>query len=215
VKKVFIVGLICLFFSSFIRGYQCGIVFGDSLAAGWPGCTGQTSPPTVSGDGTISYVLSQRTGIYWLNMGINGNTTQDLLSRINDVLAYNPIAVVVVIGSNDVKPARNISDSEFKANMITIVSALTAIGAKVYVLNIPPTNNQTVDLNRILETNDWEKGTLVGYGIENIDFYGWQEDPNNPGHPDPANLNPGDNVHLNPQAYNRLGEFCYSQGFLK
>ncbi len=63
-----------------------------------------------------------------INVGISGETTRDLLSRLErDVARYQPHAVIVTIGGNDSNPDRDMSADEFRANLLEITARLVAL----------------------------------------------------------------------------------------
>jgi len=58
-----------------------------------------------------------------INAGRGGNTSQDLLQRIyRDVLSFNPDAVIITVGANDV--ARGVSEKQYRQNLIKIISII-------------------------------------------------------------------------------------------
>ncbi len=70
-----------------------------------------------------------------INVGISGETTRELLGRLErDVAFYEPHAVIVTIGGNDSNPERNMSAEEFRANLEEITARLLALPTCVPVL---------------------------------------------------------------------------------
>lgn len=68
----------------------------------------------------------------FLNAGIGGNTTRDLLERFDrDVAPFRPELTLVTIGGNDINPTFSISCEEFKANLADIYDSLSSIGSQV------------------------------------------------------------------------------------
>lgn len=100
------------------------VAFGDSLVQG----VGATE-----GNDLFSQV-SRLTGKRIINKGVSGNTTQDGLNRIDDVLDLKPGVVIVVLGGNDY--LRQVPRAETFANLRKIVSELQGVGAVVIVAGV-------------------------------------------------------------------------------
>lgn len=88
------------------------VALGDSLTFGYGADKSQSYP----------VILAQKTGWNIINMGVNGDTTKNVLDRIDSVIAENPNLVLLGIGGNDV--LRRVQVSESKANLTAIVKAL-------------------------------------------------------------------------------------------
>jgi acyl-CoA thioesterase-1 len=111
------------------------IAFGDSLTAGYGVKKSQNYPSQ------LSKIINQPV----INMGVSGETTQQALLRINDVVAKNPKIVIITLGGNDLKkkiPAGVVFD-----NLKQIVDILQAKGAIVVIggLDIPYYRNDYAD----------------------------------------------------------------------
>ncbi|MDZ4198206.1 MAG: SGNH/GDSL hydrolase family protein [Kiritimatiellia bacterium] len=66
------------------------------------------------------------------NAGVGGDTTRDLLRRIEaDALAFHPDAAFVTIGGNDSNPDRGIGQQEFRDNLLELRSRLAETGCRV------------------------------------------------------------------------------------
>lgn len=100
------------------------VAFGDSLVAGY-GAT--------SGKDFIS-LLSARIGEPIINMGVPGDTTTDGLARIDDVIAREPRAVILLLGGNDF--LRKVPRNQAFANLKAIIQKLQASGARVLLLGV-------------------------------------------------------------------------------
>ena len=74
----------------------------------------------------------------FVNAGVNGDTTSDLLGRVErDVIAPGPAAVVVLVGTNDVRDGVPLDES--RANVTGIVERVReSTGAEVALLSLPP-----------------------------------------------------------------------------
>lgn len=75
-----------------------------------------------------------------VNKGIAGNTSLDLLGRIeSDVIAENPDLVIVMVGTNDMlNTAKMLSYAEYASNVTEIVTRLKKNSIEVLLLS-PPT----------------------------------------------------------------------------
>lgn len=88
------------------------VALGDSLTFGYGADKSQSYP----------VILAQKTGWNIINMGVNGDTTKDVLNRMDSVISENPKLVLLGIGGNDV--LRRVNASETRANLVSIIKAL-------------------------------------------------------------------------------------------
>ncbi len=69
-----------------------------------------------------------------INMGIGGNTTQDLVDRFDsDVTPNNPDTVWILAGTNDYW--QGVPAAQYKNNMRTLINKSKAIGAEVIIID--------------------------------------------------------------------------------
>lgn len=86
-------------------------------------------------------IIARRFGYHLIDKGIGGNTTIDVLSRMEDILSTNANVYTLAIGYNDIRynnssvGATNWND--YSQNMEKIISQLK-VKADVYVLSIWP-----------------------------------------------------------------------------
>jgi lysophospholipase L1-like esterase len=84
-----------------------------------------------------------------LNSGISGNTTAQMLARLNrDALVYGPEMVLVMGGTNDLK--HEVSTKKIMRRLETIIARAEASGAVAVLSTIPPRNRygpQVLSLN--------------------------------------------------------------------
>ena len=85
-----------------------------------------------------------------------GDKTQDILDRIDELLALKPITVVLSIGSNDLR--FGVSDTTFKANYQSIVDQFTAIGTRV--IHLSPSYEDVLDLT---DQYNWIKANFTPF----------------------------------------------------
>lgn len=86
-----------------------------------------------------------------LNKGIAGNSSQDLVKRLDrDVLAENPDLVILLVGSNDmINSKKFVSYPAFRANYERLLTKLQAQDIDVLVLSPPP-----VDTGYVFQRHD-------------------------------------------------------------
>ena len=108
------------------------IALGDSLTFGY-GATPDTAYPTV---------LAAKTGWGVINAGVNGDTSEGVLARLDDVITQAPSLVLLGIGGNDVlrriAPAtteNNIHQIIQKLKLAAIDVVLICAGAKIRLSN--------------------------------------------------------------------------------
>ena len=80
----------------------------------------------------------------YINKGIGGNTTRDLLARINkDVIDYNPSNVVILIGTNDYSVGK-IGKEETIQNIenLLLILKIKLPETKIYVESIYPVDEE-------------------------------------------------------------------------
>lgn len=69
---------------------------------------------------------------HFINTGISGNTTVELLARFSsDAEFYKPHIVFITIGGNDANPARNVSKEQFRENLIRLNNKFAEMGSIV------------------------------------------------------------------------------------
>lgn len=102
------------------------VALGDSLTA-WPS-DGPWPSRLDAVDGNLRLVN---------NAGVPGDTTADMLARLNsDVFAYKPEVLFILGGTNDL--GHNISTSTTIANLKAIIVAAMARGIRITLLTVPP-----------------------------------------------------------------------------
>lgn len=75
-----------------------------------------------------------------INAGVSGNTTTDLLGRLDaDVLEQHPDLVLLMVGTNDMLNSKKmVSYRDYEVNLVQIVHKIQATGSKIVLLS-PPT----------------------------------------------------------------------------
>jgi len=79
-------------------------------------------------------------GYEFINAGRNGNTSLDLLNRLDEIVQCQPDAVSVMIGTNDVRTSfSKAAEQALEQNLKTIVSQLRSeVRARVALLSVSP-----------------------------------------------------------------------------
>lgn len=88
------------------------VALGDSLTFGYGADKSQSYPA----------ILAQKTGWNVINMGVNGDTTQNVLERLDQVIDKNPKLVLLGIGGNDV--LRRVNPADTRRNLTQIIKTL-------------------------------------------------------------------------------------------
>ncbi|MCX6761546.1 MAG: GDSL-type esterase/lipase family protein [Candidatus Moranbacteria bacterium] len=111
-----------------------------------------------------------------MNAGISGNTTDDVIARLDSVLQAKPKKIFLMIGINDLLRGKNIL--YILANYGTILNKikLDSPGALVYIQSVLPINNDistqgTVDGQKIIALNNQLKALADKNGEIFIELY--------------------------------------------
>lgn len=163
-------------------GKQTVVIFGDSITAqdvnGSDGVSGYGSS-TARGYWAQAQLQLQQRFVLLNNAGVGGNTTAQMLARIQaDVLAYTPGYCIVEGGGNDVTNA--VTAATTIANLTSIYTALRAVGITVVATTILPTTSaNTADEKLVLYTiNNWIRGYVsTQAGMILCDWYAYVADP--------------------------------------
>jgi len=136
------------------------------------------------------------------NAGQSGNTTDDVLARLNSVLAEKPQKIFLMIGINDFLRGKDVP--YVLANYYKIISQIESQspGTQIYIQSILPTNNSIsqigiVDSEKIITLNDKLSALADGRKIFFLSLY-----PNFCGPDDQMYVRyTNDGVHLNAVGY--------------
>ena len=110
----------------------------------------------------------------YVNKGISGNTTVQMLSRFQaDVVALDPYCVVIEGGTNDIAQR---SDEAILSNLKQMVEQARKAGISIVLGSVPPSNNfpKLPDFrpeDRIIGLNAMIKAYAAGQGIPYADYY--------------------------------------------
>ena len=101
------------------------IALGDSLTYGY-GASTETAYPAI---------LADLSGWRIINAGVNGDTSADVLARVDDITAQNPDLVLIGVGGNDV--LQRINPETTRTNLVAIIRALKAADIRVVLIAEP------------------------------------------------------------------------------
>ena len=144
-------------------GEQRVIFFGDSITDGW-------------------HLDQYFPGKGYINRGISGQTTSQMLVRLRqDVIDLHPAAVVILAGTNDIAGNTGpISIPDIEANFASMAELAHANGVKMIVSSVTPVHNYTPqsqnffaqrDPAKILELNVWLKNYCAKNGLIYLDYF--------------------------------------------
>lgn len=103
------------------------LAFGDSLTFGHGASSAGATYPAV---------LGKITGLNVINGGVNGDTSEDGLRRISEMLTNNqPELVLLCLGGNDF--LRQIPSVQTKANLIKIIDLIKAQNVQIVLIAVP------------------------------------------------------------------------------
>jgi len=169
------------------------VFYGDSITDGWG-----RSPDT--GDFFP--------GKPYINRGISGQTTPQMLVRFQqDVVHLHPAAVVILAGTNDIAGNTGPSTPQMiEDNFVSMTEIARANGIKVILASITPAANYPwkpgIDpVPTIREVNLWLKNYCAQQGLTYLDYYSAMSD-------DKGAMKPGlakDGVHPTAQGYAIMG----------
>ena len=101
------------------------VALGDSLTYGY-GANPKTAYPTV---------LAELSKWNVVNAGVNGDTSADVLTRVNEVTEQNPDLVLLGVGGNDV--LQRIAPDTTRANIIATIDTLQSNNIDVVLIAEP------------------------------------------------------------------------------
>lgn len=123
---------------------QTIVCLGDSITSG-VGATPETAYPSL---------LTSRLGTEVINQGVPGDTTEEGLARVEDVLAEDPWLVIVELGGNDI--LNRVPPERTEAALRQIVQRLLAANVAVVLieLEVPFAGRYAEIYNRIGDEYD-------------------------------------------------------------
>ena len=180
---------------------------GDSTTAGTPGfLSPREAPPDGRGDITSQYA-------YWLmkshpdwtviNLGINGQRSDEIRARFDDeVIATKPAVAVIIAGVNDVYQGRHAD--HVKHELSAMYEAAHYAGIAVVAGTIVPFDTATAEQNaRMREINAWIEDEA--HGTAWMAFADTRAAVASPSDPDRLRSSP-DQLHPDADGYRRMAE---------
>jgi len=121
-------------------------------------------------------------GKHYLNRGIDGQTTPQMLLRFRrDVINLRPAVLVVLAGTNDVAGVTGATSNEdIEANYASMAEMASLQHIRVIFSSLLPVNNYGKDAKesfalrpheRILALNSWLKDYCARSGLEYLDYF--------------------------------------------
>lgn len=110
--------------SSKVSSSRIIVAFGDSITAGYGVDPNQSYPSILEG-----YLNDHGYRYRVINLGVNGDTTQDGVRRLPEVEKRKPAVTIVVFGANDMLQGLPIAQT--RANLDIILSSLLQTGSQV------------------------------------------------------------------------------------
>lgn len=167
---------------------------GDSITDGYP----------YSHQDSWLHIVCERLGYEYWNMGINGDLTEGMLSRVPSVLTVNPDLVIVLGGTNDAFHHRPLET--VKSNITRIVMELRgAVKSPIVILGLPIPINDEYEEELLSSYRNWMKEFASEHRITVIDFYAGMVDPKT-GHILP-NFD-ADGCHPNVEGYKEMAKIA-------
>jgi lysophospholipase L1-like esterase len=139
------------------------VFFGDSITDMWP-------------------LAEYFPGKHYVNRGISGQTTAQMLVRFRqDVIALQPKVVVILAGTNDIAGNTGpISLEEIEANYTTMAELARVHQINVVFSSVLPVHNYTPESQelfadrspaKIIELNRWLKNYCAANGLGYLDYF--------------------------------------------
>lgn len=139
------------------------IFFGDSITDGW-------------------HLDQYFPGKGYINRGISGQTTSQMLVRFReDVIALHPAAVVILAGTNDIAGnTGSIPVEDIEDNYASMAELAHANGIPLIFSSVTPVNDYTPqsqnffaqrDPEKILALNKWLKSYCSANGLTYLDYF--------------------------------------------
>ena len=171
-----------------VPGQPRVVLFGDSITEGW------------GREGSEAFFP----GKGWLNRGISGQTTAQMLVRFpQDVLALKPQVVVILAGTNDIAGNTGPATPQMiQDNLASMAQLARANGIAVVLASVLPASDYPWKTGlqpapKIRALNDWIRQYAQRTGAVYLDYYGALD--NGQGGLD-AKVS-GDGVHPNAAGY--------------
>ena len=135
-------------------------------------------------DNWQQYFATMFPGKPYINRGISGQTTPQMLVRFrHDVIALRPAVVVILAGTNDIAGNTGPSTLEMiEGNLASMTELAMANGIKVVLCSVLPVYDYPWKRGlepapKIVALNAWMKGYAAQHGAIYVDFHSAMADP--------------------------------------
>lgn len=162
----------------------------------------------------VSYVCLESNGQVRLlaNEGVGGETSTQIVARVDDVIALRPAKVILMMGTNDMPNyagAPTTTLTTLKANIASAVQRLR--GAKIDVILCTILPNSTPQYRPgIVRANAWIRWYAEQHGLMLLDFFGLVADPELT-HGWRLRYAQADGVHTAPYGAYQMGVYAAAQ----
>jgi lysophospholipase L1-like esterase len=143
------------------RGEKRVVFLGDSITEGW-----------------AQFFGSQFPGKPYVNRGISGQTTPQMLVRFRqDVIALRPAVVVILAGVNDIAGNTGPSTLDMiENNLMSMIDLARANGIAVVLCSVLPANKfswrpEITPAPDIVQLNRWMKQYAAKHRVTYVDFW--------------------------------------------
>lgn len=130
-----------------------------------------------------------------VNLGVEGRTTEDILERVDEVVATDPDEIVLLIGTNDLGMRRNVESMVRNIQSILVDLRRELPGSRMLVQSIMPRGREFAE--RIREANIHLRQFSATVHAQFLDL--WPTMALDDGELNPAYS--GDRLHLNAAGY--------------
>ncbi len=182
------------------------VALGDSTTAGTPGFSSpREAPPEGKGNPESQYafwIMKKHPEWNILNRGVRGQRSDQILARFEyDVLRFNPEAVVILAGVNDLHQGRTVLETQ--ASLEKLYARASEAKLKTLLCTILPYDLSTPEVaERIRAVNVWIEAYAKKHGFLFCDTYKSVVDPNRPG----KLIESPDRIHPGVEGYRRMAE---------
>ena len=187
------------------------VAIGDSITAGTPYWDPDPAIRETIGEALDErhqwgyWAARARPGIRIRNCGVNGERTDEIAARLEQLIA-GADALVVQGGINNIAQGRPIEPAV--DDLARMVSRGLAAGLPVAIANLLPWNNgYPASEAPIRQLNAAIAALAAQHGVALLDFHATLEDPARPGRMRPEWTSEGDHPSL--EGYRRLGELAF------
>lgn len=147
-----------------VAGVKRVVFMGDSITQGWAHNGVPPEPADPAKD--------------WINRGISGQTTPQMLIRFRpDVIDLKPAAVVILAGINDIAGNTGpMTLEETEGNLASMAELAAAHGIKVVMCSILPAFDfpwrpGLTPAPKVIAVNTWMKAYAAEHGFTYVDYH--------------------------------------------